>query len=94
MKRPPYHEQPPKPDEVRAAREKARPGSSSYLRQFGLSQRAFFQGVVSEHLRQEAERAKGSKAYRAPTAAEKRAFELTRAWLEFGDCLDDYESKA
>lgn len=89
MKRAPYYDKPPTPDEVRAAWAKARPGGELYQRRFGFAQRAFLQGVVGEHLRQEAERAKGSMAYNAPSASVRRAIELTRAWLEFGDCSDD-----
>lgn len=90
MKRKPFYEQAPTPDEVRAAWAKAAPGSVLYQRRFGLHQRAFLQGVVSEHLRQRAfceANPKLAKAYRKPSAAERKAIELTRAWLEFGDVL-------
>lgn len=64
MKRKPFYEQAPTPAEVRAAWAKARPGRDLYQRRFGFTQRGFFQGVVGEFLRQEAERANGSKLYR------------------------------
>lgn len=47
--------------------------------------RPFYQGLVLEHLRQERERAAGSKLYRPLTALHRRAIKLTRLWLEFGD---------
>lgn len=90
MKRAPFYVQPPTPDEVRAAWAKARPGALHYQRRLGLEQRAFLQGVVSEYLRQRAfceANPKLAKAYRKPTAAARKAIELTRAWLEFGDVL-------
>jgi hypothetical protein len=87
-RRAPFYVQAPTPAEVRAAWAKARPGLTSYQRHpFGILAREFFQGVISEHLRQEVERAAGSKLYRKLTAAERRAIDVTRAWLEFGDCL-------
>lgn len=46
--------------------------------------RPFYQGTIDEHLRQQEERERGSKLYRAPSAAHRRAVQLTRAWLEFG----------
>lgn len=88
MKRKPFYEEAPTPNEVRAAWAKARPGALNYQRYFGLQQRAFLQGVVQEFLRQEDLRATNptaAKAYRKPSAAERKAIELTRGWLEFGD---------
>jgi len=97
MTRPPFYEVPPTPALVRRAWAKARPGQSLYQRRFSFAQRAFLQGVVSEHLRQTAERkrnpARAKLLYRPLSAAERRAIEVTRAWLEFGDPLiDDFEA--
>lgn len=97
MKRAPFYEQPPTIAEVRAAWRKARPDAVSYQRRASFTQRAFFQGAVAEHLKQEAERASNPKRanllYRPTTAAEKTAIAVTRAWLEFGDPLE-YEAPA
>jgi hypothetical protein len=91
VKRAPFYEVAPTPTEVRAAWSKARPDSLHYQRRLTFSQRAFLQGVVQEFLRQEVLRAANTaaaKAYAKPTAALRRAIEVTRAWLEFGDPLN------
>lgn len=81
MKRKPYHELPPTRLDVLAAWMKVYPDSPSFYTDRGhTAMRAFFQGVISQHLEQQAA-PRGT--YLAPTAAQRRAITITRAWLEF-----------
>lgn len=81
---------PPTLAEVNAAWDNVRlpTGTAARVRHDPFLARPYYQGIVEEHLLQQASLRRGSTFYRKPTVAELRAIKTIRAWLEFGDAHD------